>query len=91
MPACILAGASANSPPTPGLNLAVGESGGDNLSASYTRDLADRFNFTIDVDYGMRRPARAASASASVRIGEFDLAPQRRIACSAHQKFNLHV
>jgi len=62
----------------PGLELVVVESGGDNLTAVFSRELADRFIFVIDVAEGDKIPRKGGPGictSDLLMINKIDLAP----------------
>ena len=62
----------------PGLELVVVESGGDNLTAVFSRELADRFIFVIDVAEGDKIPRKGGPGicnSDLLVINKIDLAP----------------
>ena len=62
----------------PGLELVVIESGGDNLTAVFSRELADRFIFVIDVAEGDKIPRKGGPGicnSDLLVINKTDLAP----------------
>ncbi|WP_437194581.1 urease accessory protein UreG [Planctomicrobium sp. SH527] len=62
----------------PGLELVVVESGGDNLTAVFSRELADRFIFIIDVAEGDKIPRKGGPGICSsdmLIINKIDLAP----------------
>jgi urease accessory protein len=62
----------------PGLELVVVESGGDNLTAVFSRELADRFIFVIDVAEGDKIPRKGGPGictSDLLVINKTDLAP----------------
>jgi urease accessory protein len=62
----------------PGLELVVVESGGDNLTAVFSRELADRFIFVIDVAEGDKIPRKGGPGicnSDLLLINKIDLAP----------------
>lgn len=62
----------------PGLELVVIESGGDNLTAVFSRELADRFIFVIDVAEGDKIPRKGGPGicnSDLLVINKIDLAP----------------
>ncbi len=64
----------------PGLELAIVESGGDNLTAVFSRELADRFIFVIDVAEGDKIPRKGGPGicnSDLLVINKIDLAPAR--------------
>ena len=62
----------------PGLELVIVESGGDNLTAVFSRELADRFIFVIDVAEGDKIPRKGGPGicnSDLLIINKIDLAP----------------
>lgn len=62
----------------PGLELVIVESGGDNLTAVFSRELADRFIFIIDVAEGDKIPRKGGPGicnSDLLVINKTDLAP----------------
>lgn len=62
----------------PGLELVLVESGGDNLTAVFSRELADRFIFVIDVAEGDKIPRKGGPGICSsdlLVINKIDLAP----------------
>ena len=62
----------------PDLDLIVIESGGDNLTATFSRELADRFIFVIDVAEGDKIPRKGGpgiTTSDLLVINKTDLAP----------------
>ncbi len=62
----------------PALQLVVVESGGDNLTAVFSRELADRFIFIIDVAEGDKIPRKGGPGICSsdlLIINKIDLAP----------------
>jgi urease accessory protein len=62
----------------PGLQLVLVESGGDNLTAVFSRELADRFIFVIDVAEGDKIPRKGGPGicnSDLLVINKIDLAP----------------
>jgi urease accessory protein len=62
----------------PGLELVLVESGGDNLTAVFSRELADRFIFVIDVAEGDKIPRKGGPGicnSDLLVINKVDLAP----------------
>jgi urease accessory protein len=62
----------------PGLELILVESGGDNLTAVFSRELADRFIFVIDVAEGDKIPRKGGPGicnSDLLVINKVDLAP----------------
>lgn len=62
----------------PGLELVIVESGGDNLTAVFSRELADRFIFVIDVAEGDKIPRKGGPGicnSDLLVINKTDLAP----------------
>jgi urease accessory protein len=62
----------------PGLKLVIVESGGDNLTAVFSRELADRFIFVIDVAEGDKIPRKGGPGicnSDLLVINKTDLAP----------------
>jgi urease accessory protein len=62
----------------PGLELVIVESGGDNLTAVFSRELADRFIFVIDVAEGDKIPRKGGPGictSDLLVINKVDLAP----------------
>lgn len=62
----------------PGLELVIVESGGDNLTAVFSRELADRFMFVIDVAEGDKIPRKGGPGicnSDLLVINKIDLAP----------------
>jgi urease accessory protein len=62
----------------PGLELMIVESGGDNLTAVFSRELADRFIFVIDVAEGDKIPRKGGPGicnSDLLLINKIDLAP----------------
>jgi urease accessory protein len=62
----------------PGLELVLIESGGDNLTAVFSRELADRFIFVIDVAEGDKIPRKGGPGicnSDLLMINKIDLAP----------------
>lgn len=62
----------------PGLELVIIESGGDNLTAVFSRELADRFIFVIDVAEGDKIPRKGGPGicnSDLLVINKIDLAP----------------
>ena len=62
----------------PGLELVLVESGGDNLTAVFSRELADRFIFVIDVAEGDKIPRKGGPGicnSDLLMINKIDLAP----------------
>lgn len=62
----------------PGLELVIVESGGDNLTAVFSRELADRFIFVIDVAEGDKIPRKGGPGicnSDLLLINKIDLAP----------------
>lgn len=62
----------------PGLELVIVESGGDNLTAVFSRELADRFIFIIDVAEGDKIPRKGGPGicnSDLLVINKIDLAP----------------
>lgn len=62
----------------PGLELVLIESGGDNLTAVFSRELADRFIFVIDVAEGDKIPRKGGPGicnSDLLVINKIDLAP----------------
>ncbi len=62
----------------PGLELVLIESGGDNLTAVFSRELADRFIFVIDVAEGDKIPRKGGPGicnSDLLVINKTDLAP----------------
>jgi urease accessory protein len=62
----------------PGLELVLVESGGDNLTAVFSRELADRFIFVIDVAEGDKIPRKGGPGicnSDLLIINKVDLAP----------------
>lgn len=62
----------------PGLELVIVESGGDNLTAVFSRELADRFIFVIDVAEGDKIPRKGGPGicnSDLLIINKTDLAP----------------
>jgi urease accessory protein len=62
----------------PGLELVLVESGGDNLTAVFSRELADRFIFVIDVAEGDKIPRKGGPGicnSDLLVINKIDLAP----------------
>ena len=62
----------------PGLQLVIVESGGDNLTAVFSRELADRFIFVIDVAEGDKIPRKGGPGicnSDLLVINKIDLAP----------------
>jgi urease accessory protein len=62
----------------PGLELVIVESGGDNLTAVFSRELADRFIFVIDVAEGDKIPRKGGPGicnSDLLMINKIDLAP----------------
>lgn len=62
----------------PGLELVIVESGGDNLTAVFSRELADRFIFVIDVAEGDKIPRKGGPGicnSDLLVINKIDLAP----------------
>jgi urease accessory protein len=62
----------------PGLELVLVESGGDNLTAVFSRELADRFIFVIDVAEGDKIPRKGGPGicnSDLLIINKIDLAP----------------
>jgi urease accessory protein len=62
----------------PGLDLVIVESGGDNLTAVFSRELADRFIFVIDVAEGDKIPRKGGPGicnSDLLLINKIDLAP----------------
>lgn len=61
-----------------GLELVIVESGGDNLTAVFSRELADRFIFVIDVAEGDKIPRKGGPGicnSDLLLINKIDLAP----------------
>ncbi|AMV38278.1 Urease accessory protein UreG [Planctomyces sp. SH-PL62] len=62
----------------PGLEMVIVESGGDNLTAVFSRELADRFIFVIDVAEGDKIPRKGGPGicnSDLLIINKTDLAP----------------
>jgi urease accessory protein len=62
----------------PGLELVLVESGGDNLTAVFSRELADRFIFVLDVAEGEKMPRKGGPGICSsdlLVINKTDLAP----------------
>jgi urease accessory protein len=62
----------------PGLQMVLVESGGDNLTAVFSRELADRFIFVIDVAEGDKIPRKGGPGicnSDLLVINKIDLAP----------------
>lgn len=62
----------------PGLELVLVESGGDNLTAVFSRELADRFIFVLDVAEGDKMPRKGGPGICSsdlLVINKTDLAP----------------
>lgn len=62
----------------PDLELVIVESGGDNLTAVFSRELADRFIFVIDVAEGDKIPRKGGPGICSsdlLMINKIDLAP----------------
>lgn len=62
----------------PGLQMVILESGGDNLTAVFSRELADRFIFVIDVAEGDKIPRKGGPGicnSDLLVINKIDLAP----------------
>lgn len=62
----------------PGLQMVIIESGGDNLTAVFSRELADRFIFVIDVGEGDNIPRKGGPGicnSDLLVINKIDLAP----------------
>ncbi len=62
----------------PGLELVIVESGGDNLTAVFSRELADKFIFVIDVAEGDKIPRKGGPGicnSDLLVINKIDLAP----------------
>lgn len=62
----------------PGLEMVIVESGGDNLTAVFSRELADRFIFVIDVAEGDKIPRKGGPGicnSDLLVINKTDLAP----------------
>lgn len=62
----------------PGLKLVIVESGGDNLTAVFSRELADQFIFVIDVAEGDKIPRKGGPGicnSDLLVINKIDLAP----------------
>ncbi len=62
----------------PKLELVIVESGGDNLTAVFSRELADRFIFVIDVAEGDKIPRKGGPGicnSDLLMINKIDLAP----------------
>lgn len=62
----------------PGLEMVIVESGGDNLTAVFSRELADRFIFIIDVAEGDKMPRKGGPGicnSDLLVINKTDLAP----------------
>lgn len=62
----------------PGLEMVIVESGGDNLTAVFSRELADRFIFIIDVAEGDKIPRKGGPGictSDLLVINKIDLAP----------------
>jgi urease accessory protein len=62
----------------PDLQLVIIESGGDNLTAVFSRELADRFIFVIDVSEGDKIPRKGGPGicnSDLLVINKIDLAP----------------
>jgi urease accessory protein len=62
----------------PGLQLVMVESGGDNLTAVFSRELADRFIFVLDVAEGDKMPRKGGPGicnSDLLVINKTDLAP----------------
>lgn len=62
----------------PDLKLVIVESGGDNLTAVFSRELADRFIFVIDVAEGDKIPRKGGPGICSsdlLLINKIDLAP----------------
>ena len=62
----------------PGLEMVIIESGGDNLTAVFSRELADRFIFIIDVAEGDKMPRKGGPGictSDLLVINKTDLAP----------------
>jgi urease accessory protein len=62
----------------PGLQLVLVESGGDNLTAVFSRELADRFIFVLDVAEGDKMPRKGGPGictSDLLVINKTDLAP----------------
>ncbi|RPI79361.1 MAG: urease accessory protein UreG, partial [Planctomycetaceae bacterium] len=62
----------------PGLQMVVVESGGDNLTAVFSRELADRFIFVLDVAEGDKMPRKGGPGicnSDLLVINKTDLAP----------------
>jgi urease accessory protein len=62
----------------PGLEMVIVESGGDNLTAVFSRELADRFIFVIDVAEGDKIPRKGGPGicnSDLLVINKIDLAP----------------
>ncbi len=62
----------------PDLEMVVVESGGDNLTAVFSRELADRFIFVIDVAEGDKIPRKGGPGicnSDLLVINKIDLAP----------------
>ncbi len=62
----------------PGLEMVIVESGGDNLTAVFSRELADRFIFVIDVAEGDKIPRKGGPGicnSDLLMINKTDLAP----------------
>ncbi|MDX2038437.1 MAG: urease accessory protein UreG [Isosphaeraceae bacterium] len=62
----------------PGLSLVIVESGGDNLTAVFSRELADKFIFVIDVAEGDKIPRKGGPGicnSDLLMINKIDLAP----------------
>jgi urease accessory protein len=62
----------------PGLELVIVESGGDNLTAVFSRELADKFIFVIDVAEGDKIPRKGGPGicnSDLLVINKTDLAP----------------
>ncbi len=70
----------------PGLELIVIESGGDNLTAVFSRELADRFIFVIDVAEGDKIPRKGGPG-----IGTSDLLVINKIDLAEHVGADLEV
>jgi urease accessory protein len=63
---------------TPGLQLLLVESGGDNLTATFSPELVDAFIYVIDVAEGEKMPRKGGPAirhSDLLIINKIDLAP----------------
>ncbi len=70
----------------PGLELVVVESGGDNLTAVFSRELADRFIFVIDVAEGDKIPRKGGPG-----IGTSDLLVINKTDLAEHVGADLEV